>query len=991
MRNALRSESSRLPYVIVLLLVLLAAGSIQLGSQGDLGDATDQACCFADGRCQDLHPDTCRDMGGEPQGDGTTCSDVSCDQPTQACCYPDGRCRDQDVESCSSSGGEPQGEDTDCRHTSCAQPTRACCFADGSCQDLTVQECRAQGGTPRGLSSTCFRTHCPQPETTTPIASIRLLSPLPGLGLEDTTQGTQFCWEALGTPGITYEVVHHSKQCDPDVVNGPHPFSPLFPDPQLANRRRAQQARKQELELKLGYLTDYCGDLSRMFDQVEQRLSEMADELAGLERGRDEADAAQVDSEEEPFELPLPSACPRSAEEILAPYAELVDGADVDPCDVDACWALAGHLRDLVGIIQSLDAHAVVQRLEFERLLRRWLNGADHRGTMELYHGLFSLVDKAISLVTDLIDLLTPDVEELIQGLIEDALGSAACAHSPELCAAIETAGDVRDQLETVLAILESARSSGTPGPAFLVQMVQAMAQQASAATATGVEGWANFAEVMGAILWDAYESLLCDQQVLAWLNDRRERIEAMCEACQACLRQDIANVDSELEAIAAEERAATAARTEYWQEQLAAIAAAVTQAGAYLDDAWYDACCTQGTRTITIPSEDSCAQALEEALKQALGDKACFLNFSCTLQCNFENGQVVGASIECEHSFPLSERRPCCCVPCERTRTPLGTAPDPGQPGATVCHPPAGASPTPEPGAWGVEARDEAGRLVASSPRRELGRGIQTDPSYLTPGPTPATACTCAVSGKVAGIAGASSGPPVPVVQGIPAVISVDGDCGPDCSAGATTISIQPPVVAPAWLAWALALPAPPLSIAASSTTYDFPAAGSYSITVSRFCEDGKECSSTFTVDASAPRGPVTRQPRPGEDGLGTCPTCGADPCLELAYTRDGIPPATPLSGHRLAVAAPMELALELTSACRPDCSGDRDVRWEITTPDGALQVFEDISLYALTYDFDSPGQYLLCVIETVPCGDGLLRFENWWRFDAAANSGGP
>ncbi len=37
-----------------------------------------QACCFSDGHCEMQLPDACRQMGGSPQGDGTTCESVTC-------------------------------------------------------------------------------------------------------------------------------------------------------------------------------------------------------------------------------------------------------------------------------------------------------------------------------------------------------------------------------------------------------------------------------------------------------------------------------------------------------------------------------------------------------------------------------------------------------------------------------------------------------------------------------------------------------------------------------------------------------------------------------------------------------------------------------------------------------------------------------------------------------------------------------------------------
>ncbi|UCF10268.1 MAG: hypothetical protein JSW65_00875 [Candidatus Bipolaricaulota bacterium] len=936
-----------------------------------------QACCLPDGSCADLSYGECMDQGGEPQGDGTTCGITPCAPATQACCLPDGGCRDLDVEGCRGAGGAPQGEGTDCGHTSCPQPTRVCCFPDGSCQDLEARECRTEGGSPRGSGSSCFRTRCPQPAT--PPSSIRLLAPLPGEGLEPEAPSVPFCWEALGIPGVTYEVIHEGKHCDPEVLNGPHPFAPLIPDPELARRHAEQRVRVREIELHLAALLEYCESLDELFAQVGQRLREIPDELAGLERGRDEADAAQVDSEEAPFELPLTSSCPRTPAEMLAPFADQIDDLEVPPCLEDPCRELSDALSALVGLLQSLQAHAVVQRLEFERLLQRWVDGADHRGTMELYHELFSFVDGAISVVTDLIDLLTPDLEAELRSLIEETLTDAVCRQHPELCEAIETAQTVRDQLATIRSILNSARSTGTPGPAFIVQMVQAMAQQAAAATAVAVEGWASFAEYMSAVLWDAYESLLCEQQALEWLRDRRDRIEALCDACLECLQQELAAAEDDLEETEGLMEAEAQAREAYWQEQSAAISAAIGQVGQYLDDDWYEACCQESAVTIAVPGETLCAQRLEEALKEALGDRACFLTFSCTLECEFQEGQLVGASVQCEHSFPLAERRPCCCVPCARTPTSMGEEPDPGTPGSRVCGGPDGTEAAPGAGTWRVEARDEEGRLVGESPRRLLGPGGITEPRALPPiRPT----CICSVTASVNG-APVASGGLILATQGVPATIGVGGDCGPPCAPGATSIAIRPPAPAPPWLGWAVVFPPPPISAAGPVTTYDFPAVGRYSVTVSRLCEDGTECTSSFEVLTVPPPGPVLRGLRDGDDPSMCCPACGADPCLALSYGTPGDPPLAPAAGHRLLLRDRGRIHLLLESDCRPDCPEARTVRWEFTPPSGEREIYEGIDLYALDYDLKGPGETLLCAIETIPCGGTAHRFESWWIFD--------
>ncbi len=763
-----------------------------------------------------------------------------------------------------------------------------------------------------------------------------------------------------------------SKACDPDVVEGPHPFAPLIPDPTLSECRQALRNQRWELERKLADLEDYCPTLTTTFAQIEQRLSELAAVLERLEEGRDAAERAQAG----PFELPLPTACPRDLAALLAPHPASFD--DIEPCAPCECRTLADRLAGMIWTIQSLDARAAAQTREFDRLLERWINGADHRGVFEVYHVLFSTIDSAIQFINDILDELTLGIAERIQTAIEEHLTSAACAQHPEWCAAIETAQTVRGQLEAIRGLMQSAKSAGTPSPAFMVQMVQAMAQQASAATAVAVEGWQHFAEYMSAVLWDAYESVLCTQQAWAWLLAQKDEILALCEACRTCVAQQMAEIDDELAEIAAEEAAAVAARQAYWREQAAEISSEIEAALALLGVGWYDECCTtEGTR-IEIPGESRCAQLLEEALKQVLGDKACFLTF--TFECH-PDGRVTF-----EFSRPLAERRPCCCVPCARQRTPLGGQPDPGQSGETVCHPSSStqAEDTRErvdvlgPGGWQVEAYNPDGELIASSPRRDLGPGAVTMPFPRLPDPARHPGCTCSIVVGLNGIA-VPSGSTVPDrVAGVPASIDVTADCGPACAAGTTLISIQPPLALVAGPAGHVFVSPPPITAAATSMLFDFPEVGVYTVTASHACEDGQRCTSSFLVSVTSQPGPVARTPRE-QEASPCCPACGNDACLEIAYRRTPDQPLMPVAGGWLILGKPIDLTLHLASDCRPDCPPDRMVRWEITSPSGSLAVVEGPNEYTIDYPFEEAGEYLLCVIETVMCAEGELRFEKW------------
>jgi hypothetical protein len=152
------------------------------------------ACCFPDGSCTDEDSEAdCLAAGGDPQGVGTTCATVTCDQP--ACCFPDGSCQQLPPADCTAMGGDPQGPDTNCATIECPRaccldngtcvevtPTActalngtslvgtcatveclgACCLDDGSCQNLDGPDCTAAGGDYQGFGSSCATVECPQ-------------------------------------------------------------------------------------------------------------------------------------------------------------------------------------------------------------------------------------------------------------------------------------------------------------------------------------------------------------------------------------------------------------------------------------------------------------------------------------------------------------------------------------------------------------------------------------------------------------------------------------------------------------------------------------------------------------------------------------------------------------------------------------------------------------------------------------------------------------
>jgi len=126
---------------------------------------TTGACCFLDGTCQDvaLRP-ACDALGGEYAGDGSLCSNQPC---IGACCVPAPStfCISEDASNCIQLGGTPQGLGTTCvGAASDVCPVGACCLPSGSCTDgLRIAECTTLGGAFQGDGTLCAQVSCPQP------------------------------------------------------------------------------------------------------------------------------------------------------------------------------------------------------------------------------------------------------------------------------------------------------------------------------------------------------------------------------------------------------------------------------------------------------------------------------------------------------------------------------------------------------------------------------------------------------------------------------------------------------------------------------------------------------------------------------------------------------------------------------------------------------------------------------------------------------------
>ena len=140
--------------------VLLALNLLVMGTSIATAQETEGpmgACCFSDGTCIVMSPDSCQKAGAIFHGIGLTCGDIICD-PYGWCCL-DGVCigpsHTQFV--CEGKGGEYQGDgSTECAPDSPCSIFGACCIpANGTCTIVTEPTCTIDSGEWQGPDTDC--------------------------------------------------------------------------------------------------------------------------------------------------------------------------------------------------------------------------------------------------------------------------------------------------------------------------------------------------------------------------------------------------------------------------------------------------------------------------------------------------------------------------------------------------------------------------------------------------------------------------------------------------------------------------------------------------------------------------------------------------------------------------------------------------------------------------------------------------------------------
>ncbi|MCP3904707.1 MAG: DUF11 domain-containing protein, partial [Planctomycetes bacterium] len=116
------------------------------------------ACCTSGGVCQVVSENTCSNLEGVYQGDGTTCEPFPC--PVK-CCLPDGSCIDIHSSDCFLAGGQSEPPGSSCfSDGGPCPPVGGCCLDNDTCENLTQFGCDAVDGYYQGDDLFCGYEPC---------------------------------------------------------------------------------------------------------------------------------------------------------------------------------------------------------------------------------------------------------------------------------------------------------------------------------------------------------------------------------------------------------------------------------------------------------------------------------------------------------------------------------------------------------------------------------------------------------------------------------------------------------------------------------------------------------------------------------------------------------------------------------------------------------------------------------------------------------------
>ncbi|MBT8485284.1 MAG: hypothetical protein KJO43_06875 [Phycisphaerae bacterium] len=117
------------------------------------------ACCFEDGSCTDTTATGCSSLGGDFQGEGTTCARIECPL-LGACCLALGRCLETTPALCEAVGGEFFGLGFPCASAKCVDLEFGICCFGSECVETSLASCDADAGVYVGSGVSCDGKIC---------------------------------------------------------------------------------------------------------------------------------------------------------------------------------------------------------------------------------------------------------------------------------------------------------------------------------------------------------------------------------------------------------------------------------------------------------------------------------------------------------------------------------------------------------------------------------------------------------------------------------------------------------------------------------------------------------------------------------------------------------------------------------------------------------------------------------------------------------------
>jgi hypothetical protein len=774
------------------------------------------------------------------------------------------------------------------------------------------------------------------------------------------------CWKPLEGDDIVYNVFVSSEECDSSLSQSDegHPFAYLGEDPAS---RRADSLRRDIGQNQLPYWRAFCERLGENIETARRNRETFRSQQRQFEEW-----AGEINCELTEPDCKLPDCCPQSG---------CCEG--LDPSSPEDRAEFRRRLNCLTGPMRSMNDVMNDFADDFEWLIDRWRSGEEHRNTMGAYDDIFGALEYLFSmqwlddLGNEIMDALgiSEFMEELRNFVLRQVC--AGLQYTDEECRGFiqkldeleQLMNDVKEgkeNIETFRDALEALKTGGEMPVDVFLKLMENLYAAAGQATGTAVSGWQNFWEEMCETLRRAYNLNRCIQELNEEIIKLGEDCPEFCSGIIPALEEDAAEAEAEYNRLRDERR-------ERWRQDSTEFTndldRAILECLGIMGDA--DICCREvsGSRVYTFPpygSDDPCKQYIYGLLGRHLGDRLCYFNIRIEINCE---------TLEVSYTWETTEgfrRNEDCCPPQEQEELVGRTEGSSGD--DEVCWPRGGDENDPGregldtggPGRWRIEAERD-GRVIA----RSRSRGFTSAPRNEAPPPdtiripgTPGGSCNCIVQVALNGF-NLPAGTGLIIAKGTRLNIQLQGGCSGTCSATAQKISIHPPGLMFLGMGWVN----PPVNINGNQTNFSFDDTGTYRIEAVLQCSDGSECRASALVDVrTADRPSKKARLRQAKDhGV---QKCGDSKCMRPYYYANAY--QFFVTDNEIEFDDPGMEKLGYLPECFPQCQGERQVEWQITSPEGKYEILDGQDLFEIDYDFSGNGIYTICIVETARCPGG-------------------